>query len=507
MGDDTDSDSWYGVPEPSGLGDPHEPTVLTGDDYVVPADVPEGERTPELDGDRIREDLETVVGFSVASRERGVRRWGRIAGRPALTETIEWVAERFRDAGLDRVEVQTFDSTEPVWRPIDWEVTLRGADGSAVRLESALPVRGSPTLPPGGVTAPLVYVGTARPAELHGVGVDGKVAVQHLSNEGAPFYVRNRGSEGIERLVDRGAAGVLSVIESPGNVHVQLFDGIETAPSFNLGGEDGAFLEEVMDRAVADGTLEDLRIRMELETEVRNDLTAENAVGVVPGRATAGENVVVNAHADAWFDGASDNADGVAVQLALARHFAKPENRLDRTLVFVATAGHHVDGLYGPERFVELNPDVTDDTVLVLNLEHVAQKNLTPSYEGPTGERFRGGVFEGRGFRQLETTTASQPSSFGIDDGGSFLEDVVREGTARYRLHISERADDFASGEALGYADVDAPRVGPVRSGPLYHTSGDVPETISTPGLERVAHFFRFFLEEVDAASTEELYA
>ena len=54
--------------------------------------------------------------------------------------------------------------------------------------------------------------------------------------------------------------------------------------------------------------------------------SAENGVAVIPGR-RPGEAVIVNAHVDAWFDGAGDNADGLAVMVALARHFAKPEHR------------------------------------------------------------------------------------------------------------------------------------------------------------------------------------
>ena len=57
----------------------------------------------------------------------------------------------------------------------------------------------------------------------------------------------------------------------------------------------------------------------------------------------------------------------------MARHFAQPEHQLDRTLVFVASGGHHSRGLNGPSNFVAMNPALTEKTVLVLNLEHVAQ--------------------------------------------------------------------------------------------------------------------------------------
>jgi len=36
---------------------------------------------------------------------------------------------------------------------------------------------------------------------------------------------------------------------------------------------------------------------------------------------------------------------------------------------------------------------------------------------------------------------------------------------------------------------------------PLYHTTGEGTDVISTPGLERIARFFAWFLKEVDKAS------
>ena len=63
----------------------------------------------------------------------------------------------------------------------------------------------------------------------------------------------------------------------------------------------------------------------------------------------------------------------------MARHFMKPENQPERTLVFVASGGHHSPGLNGPSNFVRMNPALTSKTVLVLNLEHVAQFSIRSS--------------------------------------------------------------------------------------------------------------------------------
>ena len=76
------------------------------------------------------------------------------------------------------------------------------------------------------------------------------------------------------------------------------------------------------------------------QTDMLRALKGHNTIGMVRG-SRDGEMMIVNAHADGWFDAAGDNGDGLAVLIALARHFAKPANQPERTLLFVASGGHH----------------------------------------------------------------------------------------------------------------------------------------------------------------------
>ena len=53
------------------------------------------------------------------------------------------------------------------------------------------------------------------------------------------------------------------------------------------------------------------------------------------------------------------------------------------------------------------------------------------------------------------------------------------------------------AGDLGGYAPLNVARVQAIHAGPMYHTSGDTLDTISTPGLERAARFYAFFVGEV----------
>jgi hypothetical protein len=168
---------WFGVSLPPGFEAHTSPLILGGDYGPRPAFVPPGEeRFTELSGASIWEDLSRIVQFSVesrASREVGDGQlWGRITGLPSGEATMTWAAERLEAAGVPRVERQWFDQQAgaALWLPLSWEVTVLGdaAFGGGTRdvvLESAMPANAA-DIPASGLVAPLVFVGTARAAEL-----------------------------------------------------------------------------------------------------------------------------------------------------------------------------------------------------------------------------------------------------------------------------------------------------------------------------------------------------
>ena len=489
--------SWLGVSLPPGF-EAHIPPAIIGDRGPVPAEVPEGEeRHTELAGDAISADLKTIVGFSKESRmSREVgdgQLWGRISGFGSSAKTVEWAAGQFEKAGIADVELQTFqqDADASFWLPLSWEVKLLGDDrfgqGSRdVVLETAMPL--SPSELSESLTAPLVYVGTASQAELIHIDVTGKVAVQHVTPQGHTVFERTPTVPRARALFDRGAVAVINVVDHPGNARARDFSNCG-GPCFNIGGRDGVFLETVMDRAASAGSLDALRVQMTLETRTYSGLSATNGVAVVPGRSTPDEYVIVNAHADAWFDGAGDNGDGLAVLVALSRHFAKPENQMERTVVFVASAGHHSPGLNGPRNFVAANPEISAGAVVALNIEHVAQRNLSPARS----------LFAD-GYRKFIADSGEAPIVAGVSNRAPFLEGLFGVGVERYGTNFVSAGSDMASGEGGGYRQLGVAIVTTMQAPPLYHTSGEVVEVISTPGLERIARFLAFFLKQVDQA-------
>src|SRR5262245_38901543 len=495
----TNKNVWLGVKLPPGF-QAEVPPVILGKDYGPrPATVPPGEeRFTALTGDAIRRDLETIVGFSRWSRETreigSGQLWGRVTGLPSGQRTMDWVERRFKDSGIQKVERQWFDQAPQatLWLPLSWEVRMHadpafGGDSKDVVLESAMPAGGT-ELPPDGLTAPLVFVGTARPAELQNIEVRGKIAVQHITPKGHLFLERGPARAKAQDLIKRGAVAVFNIVDQAGNMRMRDISECG-GPCFNVGGQDGRFIEQVMDAAATAHVSAPLRATLQLRSEERTGLRASNVIGIVSG--VSDENIIINAHVDGWFEGANDNADGTAILAALAQHFAKPENRPARTLVFVGSAGHHTPGLSGPEHLVSLNRDLIAKNVLLVNLEHVAVRHLNPARTDTDG------------IRDAITDSGEDFLMNGLSKRSPFLEGIIREGGIRYGLNFVSQASTYGAGDN---ARVDGPLLQLIQGNPLYHTSGDVADTISTPGLERVARFTAYFVNRVAAAPRAQFY-
>ncbi len=496
------SSAWFGLSIPAPF-EAHTLPAIISERGPAPARVPPEERTwGEFTGSRIWEDLVEIVNFSKTSRTQkevgSGQLWGRISGFPSASQTVQWMSDQYRAAGIRGVEIQGFSQSPDsnFWLPLSWEARLIaktgfGTESHDLVLATAMPLAPS-QIDNGPLRAPLVYVGKGSMAELAHIDVQGKIAVQHITPQAHLVFERDSAVPNARAMFERGAVAVINIIDLPGNELARDFSNCG-GPCFNLGGQDGHFLKGVFDKAAENGLADQLEMSLQLEAQNFTGLSAENGIAVIPGRESS-ENFVINAHIDAWFDGAGDNGDGMAVQLALARHFAKPENQLSRTLIFVASAGHHSSGLNGPSNFVRMNPTIASNTLLTLNIEHVAQRNFSPARSVGAD-----------GYREYTADAGETPIVAGITNSAPFLEGLFVQGVERYGPNFVAGSSTMASGEGGGYRAINAPIVTIMQAPPLYHTSGEVIEAISEPGLERMARFLAFFIKALDGASKQQI--
>src|SRR5690606_19323917 len=112
---------------------------------------------------------------------------------------------------------------------------------------------------------------------------------------------------------------------------------------------------------------------------------------------------------------------GFAVLLGLSEYFAKRQDKLDHTLVFLASAGHH--GPNGPLAFAKAHPEIAAKIRLGVNLEHLAGVAV--------GSNIRS-VPTGRGFPPLIKTTVENPKMVGVSNLSPYLIEQMSRASKEY---------------------------------------------------------------------------
>jgi hypothetical protein len=481
---------WFGQTLPPPVNDPTGDIVDPTNDLLPPqpAVFGPGPKSSLLDGDKIKADVKTIIDFSLKSKASGDYLWGRVTGTPAYYDTVSWVVDELKAAGVKDAHLEDFTTTLTI--PTAGELRILGdtayGDGSAdVVLQSAMvggrgPVNGT-------LTAPMIYVGHATQADLLGRDIKGKIAVLHTTPNPGIYSTDENGRVG--ELIKAGAAGVIEILDQVGNMQSYDADrhGCGTGFCFTIGGADGFFLENMLGKAGEAGKT--ISARLSSTAREQTGLKAANGVATIPGKTD--QTIIINAHADAWFVGGDDNGGGLAVGMALMRYFAT-HHKLNHTLVFVASAGHHTQGRGVPEFRTVHDGDYVKNARLIINLEHVAGSGLTRSAVEQNHDNFG---------RKMDWATTDTPMSVAVTNKAPFLMDIWRDGVKCFGLSTQRVIDNRATGEPGGYKDVTTVPITQMISGNmLYHTTGETLASVPAPGLERAARFYAYLIEKADKA-------
>lgn len=293
---------------------------------------PGNEKYSTIDGRHLHEYVVQHAEISRRYRDAGhPQSWGRLAGTSGDEESIRWFLDKFTELGLTDVHSQPLDLA-PKWFPVSWELAVTGA-GETLSLPSAQPGYRSKAAPPGGLDLELVNAGLGSESEFAGRDVRGKAVL--IFNPWGTGPARGA----MQRAEAKGAAAIFSVFALPGNMQLAYIS--ESAvPNFSIGNDDGLAVRDLIDRAPAG---QGPRVKIRFETREVPNLKSAIVWGTLPG--ATDETIYVLAHRDGWFDASIDNGGGIAQQIGLAEYFAKiPQAQRRRTLVFLATEGHHAPG-------------------------------------------------------------------------------------------------------------------------------------------------------------------
>jgi hypothetical protein len=345
---------------------------------------------------------------------------GRETGSPEHRKAAEYVAAVFQRAGLRQA------GTEGWFQPVRFRVRrvnearsslalVRGgkAEPLAFGTDATINLRGSSA---GTVDAPLIFVGYGIVSpehghdDLRGLNLKGKVAVvlAGAAPSGLPGPALAAGrAAGADALGAGGAIGVVTIASPHADIPWERYALSRLHPQMRFAsdtstGGDRTGITVVLNHARAErlftgapqryARLQALADsgaplpRFELPVRLRatvaldeSDAVSDNVIGLLPGAHPAGatEYVALTAHldhlgvgqpqaGDSIYNGAMDNASGIATLLEAAAALGRSRQRLRRSVLFVAVTAEE-KGLLGSDWFAE-HPTIPEGSSIVANL-------------------------------------------------------------------------------------------------------------------------------------------
>ncbi len=326
---------------------------------------PGNEAYAHVDGLKMKAVVDEITAISRKSRDDGNQYWGRIPGTPYGRMTEDWVMAQFQQIGLKDVRRQEL-AMKPLWYPQSWKAEA-SIGGKSTSLATTFPINETTGTPPAGITATAVWVGLGTAADLKGRDLKGKAAfIYSIPTPGGRDHSA-AWNGAMKRVNEAGASLIFVIMGFPGNA-VTNPEGAQHsgAPTFTISVDEGSMIRQALEQD------QEVSIHLTADIQEREGLKTGNVWGVLPG--ATDENIVVMAHTDAFFEGALDNASGIAMMLEIARHYAAiPQAQRRRTITFLTTPDHH-HGSVGVS-WVHDNFDFSK-TALIVNCEHPSQTLL-----------------------------------------------------------------------------------------------------------------------------------
>jgi len=454
------------------------------DAYARPLVPAADQKYLKIDGLKMKETLKEVVAISLRSRDDGNKYWGRIAGTKYEAMVHDWAEAKFRKYGLQDIHRQPFTLTTQ-WFPTDWSYTFV-AGGKSYTFKSVNPSLDSPATPAGGLDLDVVWVGTGTAADFAGRDVRGKAVLIHSIPAPGSMGHSAAYERAMSRAFEKGAAAIGVVYGISDNFAIwqglgRAGEGTAakpiTAPGFFMGFQDGKVIRDLI------GAGQPVKLKMKVSVERKDGLTSSNVWGTLPG--TTDENIIVIAHQDGYYEASLDNASGQSVMMTLLDYFSQvPKEQRRRSLIFVATAGHHV-GSPGTKWMHDNRATVLAKTALMINCEHVSVSDT----------KYWNGV--------LRKANIVAPRRWWIN-GSERLFDTVLKSYATFGVGLIADMDPNASGD-MGVVAKDVPSIQIIRSPVTKHTDDDKPEWVPAAGLEAVARSYARIIDDVNKLDRRDL--
>lgn len=271
--------------------------------------------------------------------EELVDRFGsRFGGTAQEHGAAQFIAERFRAAGADKVYLEEFQCNG--WTRKETRMSMTAP------LQRDFECIALPFCPPGEIEGPLVFLGDGDPQTYADNREKMKGAIVMVTTATPRYFHRgmHRG-EKLGRALEAGAIGFIWMRGEPGGLPETgsaRFNQPCEVPAISVSFETG---HEML--RLAKG--KEIRLKI-ASTNENHPVTSYNVVAEFTGRKRPEEIIVIGAHYDGHdiSQSASDDGAGIAVVVEAARALGAHKDALDRTVRLVGFAQEEM-GLIGAD--------------------------------------------------------------------------------------------------------------------------------------------------------------
>jgi len=251
----------------------------------------------------------------------------RMSGYPGFYKAADYIEEKFKEFGMDRVYRDTYYQVVP----IDYGASLEVLEPThtSFTIYPLLPnVVVPPTLPKEGLVGRLVYVGSCNLKELNGKPLNGSILLADFNSFQdwvVPLLFGAKAVIFIEPDYTNSLQAQLKTLSVPANIPRFYIRKADALQLLKLGADKGEVVVK-------------LTSIMKWENK-----PLYNIIGIINGTEYPNQIIQVWAYYDSYsvvpsLAPGADQATGIAVMLEMARFFSK--YRPARTIMFVALSGH-----------------------------------------------------------------------------------------------------------------------------------------------------------------------
>ncbi len=340
----------------------------------------------------------------------------RLSGSAALERGIDWMLAEMKKDGLDNVHGEP--AMVPHWVRGNESATLMQPRVAKLPM---LGLGGSIATPKGGITAPVLVVGSFEELTKRAAEAKGKIVLWDVpfTNYGATVAYRGGGASAAAK-VGAVASLVRSVtpysMRTPHTGAMNYDSTVAKIPAAAITVEDAMMIHRMVDRG------EQVVVKLEMEAQTLPDAMSRNVVAEIRGSEKPDEVVVFGGHIDSWDvgQGAMDDGGGVVVAWEALKLMKKLGLKPKRTIRVVGWTNEE-NGSRGGRAYAEAHKNEVANHVLMIESDGGV---FAPTQLGFTGSESGRRIME-----QIATLVkGAGPVTIGASGGGADIGPMMQLG-------------------------------------------------------------------------------